>query len=96
MDMPALHLTVVCAAQDVYTEDDEWAHMGAYQASPSVAPSVPDTVNQLVCSIAVIPSNPSTHGHVPCHRQHQLHCMAALQSAGQPPSRACWQFLWQE
>ena len=46
--MPALLLNTACLAQDLYTEDDEWAHMGAYQQSPSVAPSVPDTVNQLV------------------------------------------------
>ena len=31
--------------------------MGGYQPSPSVAPSVPDTVNQSVCSLAHLPGN---------------------------------------
>ena len=43
-----LFLSSCCVTQDLYTEDDEWAHMGGYQPSPSVAPSVPDTVNQSV------------------------------------------------
>ncbi len=34
--------------QELYTEDDAWAHMPGYQALPSVAPSMPDTVNQTV------------------------------------------------